>query len=312
MKKSFLLTCALAIVLMASCGPSRHAVQVEMRYPSKAGVDLADKLISVVCLENGNPYASSFNEAIASGFASALEKEYNTGEGSVGVYRMRHLPGGVYSSRDSLVNLLMDTGADVVFLLDTLSLGTMTVAGATRAAVPLSADSAYVSSGNVKFSMQMYCFDAMDKSGKVRTFTGTSFARPDVYSNGKESPAVLLERAYNALEEEGIGAGEAVAASFGPEWKLEQYSITYFDGVKWYDAIAKASEYDWKGAMDLWFGLLDSNNLMKRSCAEYNIAVACLMLGDASLASQWLDRSDEDSMLPLSETLRKRINARLQ
>ena len=63
--------------------------------------------------------------------------------------------------------------------------------------------------------------------------------------------------------------------------------------------------------MDLWFGLLDTNDPMKRSCAEYNIALACYMLGDYNLAGQWLERSDKDNKLPnMSDALRKRIEAR--
>ena len=73
----------------------------------------------------------------------------------------------------------------------------------------------------------------------------------------------------------------------------------------------RAEAYDWKGAMDQWFLLLNSNDPLRRSCAEYNIAVACYMLGDYSLASQWLDRSDADSKLPnMSDNLRKRIDSR--
>jgi hypothetical protein len=35
------------------------------------------------------------------------------------------------------------------------------------------------------------------------------------------------------------------------------------------------------------------------------------MLGDVQLASEWLDRSDADNKLPISDAMRKRINARL-
>ena len=62
--------------------------------------------------------------------------------------------------------------------------------------------------------------------------------------------------------------------------------------------------------MDIWLELLETNDLLKRSCAEYNIAVACYMLGDYNLASEWLDLSDKDNLLPLSDALRKRIEAR--
>ena len=56
--------------------------------------------------------------------------------------------------------------------------------------------------------------------------------------------------------------------------------------------------------------LKSSNDLLRRSCAEYNIAVACYMMGEYELASEWLDRSDKDNKLPLSDGLRKRIDSR--
>ena len=71
-----------------------------------------------------------------------------------------------------------------------------------------------------------------------------------------------------------------------------------------------AAEYEWKAAMELWFNLLSTKDMLKRSCAEYNIAVACYMLGDYELAGEWLDRSDSDNKLAQSDALRKRINAR--
>lgn len=306
----FLAFSALCLMTVA-CGPSKHVMQMEMRYPSKSGVDLSGKQVSVVYLEGGDVRASAFNGAVAAGFAAGVEKEHASGEWSVGVYRMMHSAGGNYSSRDSLVNLLMDTGADVVFLLDTVSLGTMTISGATRVASPVSKDSSFVSSGSIPFSIRMYSFDAMDKSGNVRTFAGSSTARPDVYSDGASDSSAMIGKAYVALDAEGFAAGEAVAETFATQWKREQYTLTYFDSSRWYDALSKASDYDWKGAVDVWISLLESKDMLKRSCAEYNIAIACLMLGDAELAIEWLDRSDADCKLPMSDVLRKRLSARL-
>ena len=44
--------------LVTSCGPVRYAVNVEMRYPSKSGTDLAGKLLSVVYMQNEDASAS--------------------------------------------------------------------------------------------------------------------------------------------------------------------------------------------------------------------------------------------------------------
>ncbi len=301
-----LLACAV------SCGPTKHAIHIEMRHPSKAGVDLAGKNISVVYLENDNEIATDFNESMADSFAYALEEDYGTGEGSIGIYRMRQMEGSNYASKDSLFNILMDTGADVVFLFDTVKFGNMTVDRPSKVAYAANPDSSYISSGNIPFSLKLYCFDAMNKDEKVQVFGGTTMAKPAVYSNGKDDSTVATSKAYKALGAEGWDAGLEVAESFKSQWKHEQYSIVYFDGQKWIDALLKAENYDWKGAIDIWIPLLETNDMMRRSCAAYNISVACYMLGDYDLATEWLDRSDKDNKLPISDALRKRITLRMK
>lgn len=311
MQKIFrILSIVTALAAVLSCGPSKHAIHVEMRHPSKAGMDLAGKVVAIVCLENQDSVKTLFSKSLADGFAYTLEQDYGTGEGSVGIYGMPRMHGGNYASKDTLVNLIMDTGADVVFLLDTLSFGTMTIGGPSHVAVPPSVDSSYVSEASLQYTIKMYGFDAMAKDEKVCAFGGTSTVRPAVYSDGRQESAALVAKAYHALPFEAWEAGTEVGSSFKSQWKHEQYSIAYFDNDRWYKAIDKAEQYDWKDAMDIWFTLLDTNDMLKRACAEYNISVACYMLGDMKLAASWLDRSDMDSKLPISDALRKRIDAR--
>lgn len=308
MKK--ILAAVLAAVLLSACGPSRHAVHVEMRHPSKAGLDLLGKNISVVYLENDNTLASDFVEGMADGFAYSLEKDYETGEGSIGIYRMRQAAGGVYSSKDSLFNLLIDTGADVVFLFDTVTAGAMTAGGPASVASPASSDSSYVSAVKFPFNMKLFCLDAMDKSEKVHSFGGSSVAVMDIYSDGRQTGSYIIGKAVKEVARAGWDCGVSVSESFKSQWKHEQYSLAYFEGDRWYDALDRAEKYKWKDAMDIWIGLLDTRDMLKRSCAEYNIAVACYMLGDYDLAEKWLDRSDSDNKLPLSDAMRKRIDSR--
>ncbi len=300
------------LAFAVSCAPSKHAVHVEMRHPSKAGVELVGKNVSVVYLENDDPVASDFNESMADGFAYTLEQDYGTGNGSIGIYRMRKNPDGNYGARDSLFNILMDTGADVVFLFDEVKFGNMTVGAPSKVSYATSPDSSYVNSATIPFTVKLYCFDAMNKADKVQNFGGTTFARPSVYSGGHDDSTVSTAKAYKALGAEGWEAGLEVAESFKSQWKHEQYSIIYYETQKWLTALGLAEEYDWKNAMDIWIELLDTQDVMRRSCASYNISVACFMLGDYHLALQWLDRSDKDNKLPLSDALRKRIEARIQ
>lgn len=309
--KKILVAAFITAMLVASCGPSKHAVHVEMRHPSKSGVDLAGKVVSVVYLEGDDVLSNDFCEALADGFAYTLEEDYGTGNGSIGIYRMRKSAGADYSSKDSLFNILMDTGADVVFLFDTVKFGNMTVGGPSKVAYKTSPDSSYVSAASIPFTMKMYCFDGMNPKETVQAFGGSSMARPDVYSNGKDDSTIATSKAYKALGAEGWNAGLEVAESFKSQWKHEQYSIVYFDGPKWYEALNQAEQYDWKGAIDTWISILSTNDMMKRSCAEFNISVACFMLGDYNLAKEWLDRSDADNKLPISDAMRKRIDERL-
>lgn len=266
----------LLLLILVSCGPSKHIMHIEMRNPSKSGIDLAGKNVSVVYLEGADPNESLFNGGMAEGLARSLEEDYCTGEGSVPVFRMPAKTGADYASRDSLITLLIDTDADVVFLFDEVSLGEN-------------------KQGMRPFTMKLHCFDGMDKSEKVHTFAGSSH----------------VSSAYETLTDGGIDAGKLISDSFKPQWKTEAYSLAYYDSEKWYKALDRAEAFDWKGAIDQWFTLLDTNDLMKRACAEYNIAVACYMLGNYSLAEQWLDRSDADNKLPnMSDILRKRIQSR--
>lgn len=270
-----LLTLSAAILLFASCGPSRHAIQVEMRHPSKSGIELCGKTISAVYYKGDDALQNGVLENVTYGFAHALEEEYATGEGSVKVCAVERNEGD-YAVRDSLINLLVRNDADLVFLFDaTLSENTTT--------------------GGTPMKIMLYSYDGMSKDDAVKKFVGN----------------VLLASTSRAeMLVEGMKAGKQISESFKIQWLNEQYSIAYYDGMKWYEALAMAEQFDWKGAMDVWFGLLETNDSMKRACAEYNIAVACYMLGDIQLAEEWLDRSDEENHMPtLSDALRKRINA---
>ena len=273
MKKSLFILFLFAVV---SCGPSRHAITLQMRHPSKSGLDLGGKIVSVAYSSVGDPVADNFNKAMAGSFADVLEEDYATGEGSVKVIRLDGTKAD-YAQRDSMVSILMNTGSDMVFLF----------------ASPLFDTS--ITSGAVPMQVSLYCYDGMNEEDKVFAYSGKTVVT-------STSPA--------SLENEAVDAGKNVSEIFKAQWKHEQFSIVYFDGTKWYEALVLAEGYDWKGAMDIWFTLLDTNDLMKRASAEYNIAVACYMLGDFSLADEWLKKSKADNDMPtLTDAMSKRIDA---
>jgi hypothetical protein len=260
---------------MVSCGPSRHAIPVEMRYPSRSGIDLVGKNVSVIYGNADDDNVNSLSEKMAMAFARTLETDYGTGEGSIGVYAVDKRR-GEYTSRDSLLILLGKTGADVVILMN---------------ASPVDVEMAEGSQIKVTF----HCYDGMNMNDKVQVFAGNT----------------VLSSSGDRLESEIVAAGARFADAFKIQWKQEQYSIAYYDNILWYEALSRAEQFDWKGAMDIWFTLLDTNDMMKRATAEYDIALACYMLGDMYLAEDWLKKSMKDNDMPtLTEALLKRIEAR--
>ena len=263
----------IAVVMIVSCGPSRHAIYVEMRHPSKSGLELTGKILSAVYYSGEDSLENRTVDSLVTGFARALEVDYLTGEGSVRVSRIARSDGD-YTSRDSLINLVVRTGGDVVFLFD----------------VTLSRN---LTAGGRPVMVEMYCYDGMGNEDIARRIVGNT---------------LLAASTQEELLSEASKAGRTIAESFKAQWKHEQYTIAYYDSARWIEALVRAEQFDWKGAMDIWFEFLDSPDPLKRASAEYNIAVACYMMGDFELAKLWLDRSDAENKMPtLSDAMRKRL-----
>ena len=284
MKKINLFVAGLAL---AACSPMVYNLDVEMRQPSKSGMDLAGKTLAVVYDDAGADTA--FCYGFAEGFATALENDYFGGERAIGIYSV-DLGKADYSVRDSMVSLVMQTDADVVFLLENPKTGNL-VRTAANTSAPLTIE------------IQAYDSMAGDKD-KVRTFNGTT----TIAAGG-----MLDEAGYRkALNEQAPALGTRASGSFVSTWKAEQFPIYYYDSAAswWLDATRDAVSFKWKDAIEKWIKVLDTKNSEKKACAEYNIAVGFFMLGDKDLALKWLDRADADCALSLSPGLRSKINAK--
>lgn len=267
-KFAYILTALLGLALAVSCGPNRYMLDVEVRRESRAGVDLTGKNVTIVYGVEGVAKHDLLVESMAEGFAWNVKDRYQDAVGQVNVCGMRSVSD--YANRDSMLNLLVKTGADLLFLMDKVQLQSSTL------------------------SFVLRCYDGMNQEDKVQSFSGNSVLEPMIDTE--------------QIKTQGWAAGKEVALAFEPQWKHEQYSLYYFDAAAWYDAIYKAEAFDWKGAIDIWMGLLQTNNVLKRACASYNIATACYMSGDYELATKWLDAADKDAELVVSAGLRKRID----
>ena len=113
-----ILTLASVVVALAACSPQAYVMRLEMRTPSSSGLDLDNKSMAVVYLDNGTYRDSLFNNCFADGLAQGLEKEYFEGKRSIDIYSAYQAEGEDYSSKDSLQSLVMRLNKDVIFLVD--------------------------------------------------------------------------------------------------------------------------------------------------------------------------------------------------
>lgn len=305
MKRSLLSAIAAlsALVALQSCDPQAFSMNVEMRYPSSSGMSIDGKSVAVVYLNEDSAKDSVFNECLANGFASAIEKNYFNGAETVNLYKMPKVVGGVYSNADTLINLIVDTGCDIVFLFDAPEFGNVQIkeqkTSTSGTYYPVS----------VPVAIKLYGFDSLSGSDTVRVWTGTRMLSANMEASlGRQAAADSI---WNRIGSSAENLGEVSARTFAPVWKEETYTFIYYESPEaWLAAAQYASDYKWNEAMKVWISLLDTNNPMKRSCAEYNIATACFLMGDNDLALKWLNSSDEDYPISLSKTLRKRIQTR--
>ena len=302
---------ASALLALASCAPQAFVVSPEMRGPSKSGLNLAGKSMAVVYLTDGNPRDTVFNSSAAAGFASRLEEDYFGGEQAVELFTARGGDGVDYASKDSLQSLVMETGKDVVFVIDIPELGIPSVKDPIRSTGrTVSRDSSYVSVASVPFTTKIFVYDSMNKEDRVYGFAGGRTFEVRVYTDGKTPKDQMQGLVWKNISSGAERAGYTAAGTFISTWKQDDFYVVYYDGAEdaWDKGAEYAYSYKWKEAINQWVKLLKCRSDEKKACAAYNIALGCFMCGQPVLALEWLDRSDSYTPVSLSKTLRQKIN----
>lgn len=293
-----------------SCGPQLFTLPVDMRQPSGSGIELGGKSLAVVYADNGFKADSCLAGGIAEGFAQALEEEYFGGEERIDLFQMEKGPHADCSAKDTLVHLIMETERDVVFLLDAPVFKEVNLSAPALSGLAAE-DSALTVTAFIQMTQDLYVYDSLDKRDTVLRRRNPASLHRKIYLPRGYTDAEAMQQVALSLRPEGLRAGARLAGPFKPVWHTEEYGVIYYDGDQWTEAAALACDLRWREAMTRWLDLARTKNLEKRSCAEYNLALACYMLGDYPLALEWLDRSDRDCVLQPSARLRSKIKSRL-
>lgn len=305
---TFLLGTAL---LLAACSPQTFTMNIEMRNPSRSGLDLANKSMAVVYEQVPAKGDSVFLRSIASGFARKMEDDYFGGKEVIHFFQV---PKDTASTvrKSYMQDLVMDTGDDVVFLFSQPEYGAIGTGENKPVTFKTGKDSAYVCPVVIPFKMKVYAYDALNKSDKLLYFSGSTSVRPQVFNDGLQTYDNLVDKAWTEAGPLAEQIGSQATGNFVSTWKPERFTFYYFDSfeTEWDSAAQAAFEYRWADAIGKWTSLVKKYpaGSRKRACAEYNLASAFFILGNYSLSTRWLDQADADCELSLSPGLRKRIS----
>lgn len=303
---SFLAASVAAALSLCSCQPEVVSMLVDMRKAPSLGIDINGKTVSVVYLDDLSGKDTVFNASVAKGFARALEEEYFGGGEAVAIYRMEKDMAGDYASRDSLVRMALDSGDDVVFAFDSPVYKGIVLE--SRRALAQNGDSLDFVKAKLPFRLSLYAYDTLDPSDTVRTFSGSSSVTKEMVCPRTDTEEDILWKLSGELGEAGEKTGTRSAAGFLSGWTSKQVSFYNMPFPEdWVMATSCAFQCKWTKAIDLWTGMLDTGNLLRRAALEYNIANAMFLMGDRELAARWCDLSLKHANLPLALELRKRL-----
>lgn len=305
MKRLLYLIFAFACVLLsaASCTPQIFTMDMQLRRPSSSGLNLSGKSLGVVYVSDGRD--SVYAKNLAEGFAASLEDDYFGGEQLVDVYQMQKSPDAGYASRDTMVNLIMDTDKDVIFVFDNLKpsgspvlVDTETSEGASK-----------VYLAKLDMPVAVYVYDSMAKDDTVRVFAGKSGLDVPIVGDGhKDVENVFWSKVGPAAS----ALGRQSSSRFLSTWAPVKLGFYYYDSSAWDKAARLAYDYRWHDAITIWMDLAKSGSGTARACAAYNIAAAFYVLGDYHTAGEWLTYSDSVAPTELSFSLRSKIDAALK
>lgn len=278
MMKKYAFVILLLIPLFQSCSlPQTFSLVLDVRYPFESKIDPSGRTVSLLCLESEDSVAKYISTAFADGIAQSLEKRYFSGKKEIDVYSRKASSFDI-SNKDSLSNLIVSIGCDLLIVLD---------------------EPIFEKTDADKFicTFNVSAFDSFDKSGTVRTLSRKS----SLTSYQKDSLTLFSDAQLS---------GYHLASRIGGEYESGIYSFIYFDVYKedWRLPLELADQMKWAEASEKWIELArTSTDPVKKSCASYNVALCLFLMEDNDLALKWLNISDKIYPVSLSRTLRSRI-----
>lgn len=260
---------AVAAILLCACSYQRYALNLSLMEPSYINIGISGKDVAIAYLESDDERDTLFSNAFATGLAQGIERDYFNGKNVIDIYRLPCEVGEDYLETGGMEDMVMEFDSDLVICL------------------PLAEFS-----GN-KISQTVYLYDAMDSLSRRRVIKKLGSLVDGV-----------------DLGDIALSMGEDTEVALKPNWSAREFNLLYFDsGRNWYYAIYAAANDKWDEAVDIWMPYVTKESPIQKACAAYNIALACFLHREHSLALEWLDFADGCTELQESGELRNLIKS---
>ncbi len=308
----------------ASCGMYSETVRIETLQPAKYPVDYADKTVAIFNVlhidgEQTPPYvyaSDSLKTALAAlGMKQGLELSDLFKDEDIPVYNLDlFCNDGCPDLYDStyLHSLSEQTGAALLIMVDSVSISKDTLMERRNNYVDYGDYYVGIINAAYKAQFRFYDVEAQRYLPVFRMNDTLSYERAawDTVKVFEGIPEAQVDTLVS------VALGQYFAKQTVPQWVsgrrfyFTRYSLTG-ESQRWGQAAYYADRQDWKQAIYFWGQILQQSKGERAACAAFNLALGSEMIGEYTLALEWLQMADKYYVLPETEGYRKRVQERI-
>ncbi len=287
MKAIRMISLIVVLLLTGACGPMINILEVDVRLPATRPLNLPGREMAVFIprYDSVSLTDSVLLNRFAQAFADGLSLQARLSKGSVPVFT--HYSGtealGTLDQPDYVHRLALETETDLVFMVDSVTIGDFQVNELSLLLAPIQAVVRVYDTEKVRFTQYIPIRDT---------------AAWDLGEYAEQETVTIPKSAFIDLQKAAVFIGDRTAKSFMDQWETQDRVIFVYDKLKWNVAYDHALGFEWDKSMEIWLELVKSNNAKEAACAAFNVALACEMQGKFELAEKWLNLSQKTLDMP--------------
>src|SRR5574344_165246 len=273
-----------------ACAPIPYYIGVDVKNESKYSIDINDRNIAVVTVNEHGDRDSALVCEIGMGISEKIESDKNLSQGTIPVYSAVSPFTWIHEAGE-LDLIAVQTSSDLIIAVDSLKVGEYTIENNDGKSFH---DGSFYYTTNVTLPVKFHfsVYDVKSLSFVKKEFVDDSLLWT-MLSEEITNVVNATAKANSTLPRLFKGIGNDFAARFSGQWERQDRMIVSFDNSQWNQAYNLAENFKWDEAMNIWLTLVDSSNPIKSSCAAYNLAVACEMQEMYDVALKWLDYAEK-------------------